>query len=37
MVPRNKHVIYYFSNNLNDPLMSYSHEEKLALAVVFSF
>ena len=31
-----EHVIYYVSKNLVGPLVSYSHEEKLALAFMFS-
>lgn len=31
-----KHVIYYVSKNLVAPPVSYSHEEKLALVVMFS-
>ena len=31
-----EHVIYYVSKNLASPPVSYSHEEKLALAVMFS-
>ena len=31
-----KHVIYYVSKNLVGPPISYSHEEKLALTILFS-
>jgi len=31
-----EHVIYYFSNNVISSSISYSHEEKLVLAIVFS-
>lgn len=33
---QNEHVIYYVSKNLVGPPVNYSHEEKLALVVVFS-
>lgn len=32
---QNEHVIYYVSENLVGPLVKYSHEEKLALVVIF--
>ena len=31
-----KHIIYYVSKNLQGALLSYSHDEKLALAILFS-
>lgn len=32
---QSKHVIYYVNKNLLGPLLSYNHDEKLVLAILF--